>query len=60
MINLKEKADKTVHDRIAEVAYQDFHELWGKAKESDNYNKREWTRLYISLCQLIEHKPFNF
>lgn len=58
--NSKEQPmEETVRDRTAAIAYKDFHELWGKAKVSDNYDKKVWSCLYVMLCQLIEHRPFK-
>jgi hypothetical protein len=40
-------------------AYEQFHKLWGIAKESPSYNKQEWQMLYLDLMSVINQKPFK-
>lgn len=40
-------------------AYEEFHKLWGKAKDSKDYDKKEWQSLYLKLQQIINVTPFK-
>ena len=40
-------------------AYEDFHRLWAKAIDSPNYDKKEWTTLYVKLQKIINVMPFK-